>query len=147
LAAGMDEYIAKPVQLHQLFNKLEEFSLRQGRTGLLATNNIRINETGDIQLLAAPLDTTASESAPVRHQINTAIQQLIVAAENHDLTTTEEIAHQIKELSNQISAEDLKNESFKIELAIRRGNMQKAREHIVKLSGLVDRSFVQPNIS
>ncbi|HWR38097.1 MAG TPA: ATP-binding protein, partial [Patescibacteria group bacterium] len=147
LAAGMDEYIAKPVQLHQLFSKLEEFSQRQSRQGALTASNIWINETGDIQRIAPPVQAVTSESSPIWSQIITEVRQLIVAAGNHDLATTEDIAHQIKELAIKINEEELKSVAFKIELAVRRGNIQKAGEHIVQLSGLVDELFKPSNIS
>ncbi len=61
------------------------------------------------------------------------LRRLAAAADAFDSDLIEEAAHGIKEIANQIDAEDLKTAAFKTELAIRRGNVQEAREHIAKL--------------
>ena len=50
----------------------------------------------------------------------------------------EEAAHQIKELAQQNSEEAVKNAAFKVELAIRRGNLHKVNETRIQLVALLE---------
>jgi hypothetical protein len=50
-----------------------------------------------------------------------------------DLSAIETTAHKIKELFNEIDAEEMKGMAFRIELDSRRGNLQKVMEYSARL--------------
>lgn len=137
LAVGMDEYIAKPVQMDTLFQKLEEFSpARRNRSS--PAGSLRIDETGDITFRTSQKDPSEAEVAAAFGSLADFLRQMSAAAQTVDIERIEEIAHHIKELATQIDAEDLKKEAFKTELATRRGNLPEAVEHIARIQRILD---------
>lgn len=132
LAAGMDEYIAKPIQIAELYQKLEAIRPRTEQKGCLAAGNVRISETGEVTL-AAPAHCGSSADWDA---IAGLLRQLAKAADAYDGEMIEQTAHTIKEAANEIDAEKLKITAFKTELAIRRGNLPEAMEHIAQIKDI-----------
>jgi two-component system, sensor histidine kinase len=123
MSLGMDEYISKPVKMETLFSVMSKVlkseKLDKKEFGY------SINMNGDVELRAFNKDQTKLHKslASIISQIEEQIVRMQEVIINQDLRNIENIAHKIKELSNEINAEELKNKVFKIELASRRGNI------------------------
>ncbi|MBP2646221.1 MAG: arcB1 [Firmicutes bacterium] len=133
LAAGMDEYVSKPIQIPDLFRKLEALSQIRKMKGSLAADKVRISESGDIIFDSCQGGISREEAALVWEEIASWICQIVTAEEQEGMERVEIIAHELKNLANRIDAEELKNEAFKTELALRRGNVREASGHIERI--------------
>ena len=125
LSMGMDDYIAKPFQMSELFKVIEK-SLEH------ASDNVSAYE---VPLNSKPVDITevdkyimscVHEIKPVIDEISRAIYKLKLMLKDGTFPEIEEVAHDIKSLASSISADKIKNHAFRIELAVRRGNQLEA---------------------
>jgi len=136
LAAGMDEYMTKPVQMKELFEKIELFSPRDRHAEIAAIRSIQVNDNGEIVYVSAAADPLTGNSSALA-----GIESLIAAIDEtaiQDSNLMEGIAHQIKGLANEIGSDELKNAAFKAELAARRGNLSEAIKHVRHVSRLCE---------
>ncbi len=128
LAAGMDEYMAKPVQMEDLSEMLESFSPRKQSYRLATSGSVQLNESGDI-VIAPSTTNSLSADLPVLVDIES-LAASIADEVPSDMELIEGIAHKIKGLANKIGSDEMKSVAFKAELAARRGNQEEALEHI-----------------
>ena len=122
LSLGMDEYIAKPVDLDELcllLDKIAEDQDKKRQTGKPDP------ESGDIM---AEGKAGYDRVKPLLPEINQNLQLLVEAAETGNLAETEKYAHLLKNVFITIDAEKLKYSAFRVELAARRGDRKAARE-------------------
>lgn len=130
LALGMDGYLSKPIQMDELFSMLEQVS--NSKDGLVqhVPEKIELSENGEIAFVEKRPVSSQKDIEPVLDEISRLIVAINDAFENFDLEITEEKAHRIKVLSNEIDEGSLKDAAFKVELAARRGNRKEAYEYI-----------------
>lgn len=123
MSLGMDEYIPKPIKIETLFSVINKVLKSEKLDEKEFGYSININ--GNIELRAFDKNQTKLHKnlATIVSQIEEHMVRMKELIINQDLRNIEHIAHKIKELSNEISAEELKNKAFKIELASRRGNI------------------------
>jgi PAS domain S-box-containing protein len=136
LAAGMDEYMTKPVQMEELFEKIELFSPRERQAEIATIRSIQVNDNGEIVYVSAAADPLNGNSSAFSE-----IEALIAGIDEaaiQDTNLLEGIAHQIKGLANEIGSDELKNVAFKAELAARRGNLSEAIKHVRQVSRLCE---------
>lgn len=137
LAAGMDEYIAKPMQMNELFEKIEAASQKPMKSILAADPEV-LNEGSEVTSAAPPGDASGAGAEGEWDAIGDFVRKLARAAEAYDSALMEETAHSIKEVANKIEAEELKIAAFKTELAIRRDNIEEAMAYITQIRGIFD---------
>jgi CheY-like chemotaxis protein len=129
---GMDEYIAKPVSMEELFITIDK---------LVETNDLepdfsgvpRLDENGELIFFNAYDLKSLEEITPIITEIERAIYELSNVLSGSDLYEIEVTAHDLKELFNQIDVEELRGIAFKIELAARRGSLKDALESTTQL--------------
>lgn len=124
LAAGMDEYIAKPLQIDALRNKLEEVSLPQRPQNELDIQHLQFDDSGNL--------VVRREAG--KERLSLSLQRELVRLLNRaQKQEVEKCAHQMKLLAEQNGLEKLKNAAFKAELAARRGDWREVATHLVQI--------------
>lgn len=112
LAAGMDDYLAKPVRMEELYQALER----------AVEGNEVCREYSGIEVLTAK-DLFFSVDTGFLDQIKDALSQLHSALAGENLPQVEQWAHKIKDLAYQVDEITIKNLAFKIELGARKGDL------------------------
>lgn len=134
LAMGMDEYICKPIKMEQLFNIINKvLDDKQEKNQYDFMNNIKLGEDGNIIILDDKRTNFQESDIPIFNQIYEKIRELKNVIAKNDFEGIEAIAHDIKKLSDQINAEELKGKAFKIELASRRGDLKEVIENLLSI--------------
>ncbi|HWQ30671.1 MAG TPA: ATP-binding protein, partial [Negativicutes bacterium] len=126
LSMGMDGYIAKPVNIKELFSIIDELKENKNKDYPEYNERIHIGEDGELVFSHEKVENEQEALIPVMGEIDTIIMQLSEDLLEDDLNAIEEKAHKIKELFGSIDAIELKDLAFKIELAARRGNIKEA---------------------
>ncbi|MGE5423103.1 MAG: PAS domain S-box protein [Ignavibacteriales bacterium] len=109
LAAGMDEYLPKPIQIHELLRIMETLGSQRGDS---ITGHSTMFE-------AVPTDID------FREHMQSKLDQLEMAYRQCDLYGVERYANEIKEFSGEMNQATLKNMAFKILLSSRKGDYGK----------------------
>ncbi|QUH25574.1 PAS domain S-box protein [Serpentinicella alkaliphila] len=128
LSMGMDGYISKPVQMDELFRTIEKV-FDKGNNKL--PKGIRISEDGEIEFIKS-YEIKPMESKVIA-KIEEYISKLSDETVHNDFPQIEGIAHEIKNMANEIDADNIKTLAFKLELAIRRDNLTDALVFIEKI--------------
>ncbi|MDA8443182.1 MAG: PAS domain S-box protein [Peptococcaceae bacterium] len=120
LSFGMDDYVAKPINLDELFAAMD----RVGKAKKLPVyTGVKISPDGEIYFT---VPTEAKQLSrvhlPTVEKMTESINGLAAAVSENNLGAVEHIAHTIKRVANEIEDDELKSMAFKIELASRRGN-------------------------
>lgn len=133
IAQGMDGYLSKPVQQEELFHILELTILKQDNSEDNPLNNVILMDNGEVIFTNRNKRIENKQNIRILSEISITITIMEVAMENNDLMTIENTAHEIKLKSIDLDAGELKDIAFRIELAIRRGNLAEAISYIEKL--------------
>lgn len=125
LASGMDGYVAKPIDMHQLFDTIAQ----------IIQEEVVLEEKDRQELIFAPQveenHVLSDEQAGiVFEQIRKEVEALEQGAKEEKLEMMERLAHEIKSKASQIDRNYIKDIAFKIELAARRGNMDDAVKEV-----------------
>jgi len=138
LALGMDDYVAKPVNLTALFEAIER--------------TMASVEDQDISRLIAAVTTPQKSDHslnqdmwPVIRAIMSQMKQFLAVIADNNLPGVEVVANNIKSLAAKISLDSTKSLAFRVALAARRGNwsevvalfreLEKDLENLQKLIG------------
>jgi len=124
---GMDAYVSKPIQMDELFYILEELTTK---TSYDTPDNVRLTENGEILFTFDQPKWLINQNVSALKEIETKVKQLAMEAEWNNISGVEKIASEIKRISNNIDAIDIKDTAFKIELAVRRGNISEVKNYI-----------------
>jgi len=125
LSLGMDGYVAKPINRRELIENINRLIIYTNTS----TKSIldKLNENfADVTID----DKIISQSIT---EISDQIFRLKSAIRTNSISTIESTAHLIKGLSSRINAIIVKDQAFKIELAIRRGNLKEVKLIFIKL--------------
>lgn len=134
LSNGMDDYISKPIQMEKLFYIIDIVSNKAGKQAEMVLNSIpKIDSSGNIIFVDSAKKISKEELVIVLDKIENRIGLLEEAIKYNDLSKIEVIAHEIKNISNEIDAEQLKNAAFKIELSTRRGSLSQTIKNIAHM--------------
>ncbi len=136
LAAGMDDYIAKPIQVENLINAIEKTIAQKSVKINLDQIAIIVNEDGDYELREKERLDDQMLDADKLAALKEAILALNGRVEKNDFQKIESHANQIKQLATRFEVEALKTAAFKIELEARRGNFQETGEKLRDLNAL-----------
>lgn len=126
LSIGMDAYLSKPIDMKQLYLTIEEIYAKHKPKNMTGSVNVYIDNNGEITFkpfIAAPANSVSEQFL---NEIGKKITLLDQAIKEENLMLMEEVAHNIKVFSGDCELLDLKDSSFKIELAARRGNFDEA---------------------
>lgn len=126
MSMGMDGYIAKPVNINELFSIIDGLKENKNKDYPEFNERIHIGEDGELVFSNEAGKNEQETLIPVICEIDTIIKQLSKDMLDDDVNAIEEKAHKIKELFGSIDATELKDRAFKIELAARRGNIKEA---------------------
>lgn len=135
LAKGMDEYICKPIKMEQLFNKINQVVSNNNKVKKQHNimSNIKLAKDGSIIIQEEKEMEFQESDIHIFNEIYEKIKQLKTVIAKNDFSGIEKIAHNIKKLSNEINAEELKSKAFKIELASRRGDLKEVIENLLSI--------------
>ncbi|MDF2593355.1 MAG: sensor hybrid histidine kinase, partial [Clostridia bacterium] len=131
IAMGMDDYIAKPVRLEEIFYKLEKIAVPLRRQN--DVENISINDAGEIVFIDNSKIIITEETIDKIQLISDSIEALGQAIFTKDIKQIEKMSNQIKKLSDFINAFELKSSAFKVELAARRGNVEQILNQVEQM--------------
>lgn len=124
LNLGMDEYLAKPIQIDDLFQVIDKTTSNCEK--VLDISRIDLDTEGNIVFVYDNTPGYSEMNHSLIAEIEENMGQLQFSLENSNLDFTERLAHYIKNLCNQMGADDLKSSAFQVELAVRRGNLKHA---------------------
>lgn len=127
LEKGMDEYVAKPIKVDELFIAMNKcLSLKKDEE--LEDVSIYIDNYGEVVIKQNEEKAVTESETLLMDELNSLIENLSSTIKKEDLDSIEILAHRIKILANELGVEELKTICFKIELSARRGNLEEAIE-------------------
>jgi len=130
---GMDEYIAKPFHYTELFDIIEKLLDRFGDNQRSIQHVATKEEADTVSELQDFLRDYAQEVKTVLDKITKNSQVLNRQIGEGKLAEVEGLAQEIKTLAALISADRIKASAFRIQLAIRRGDLLEAGELCAEL--------------
>ena len=116
LSLGMDDYVAKPIQMEELYRTIDRLMNR--RKDGKEDSDIMITDVGIVYPTGKKDETEPEEILFSKLVIKMDEMEMAINANN--VMALEAIANAVKELCNQLEAEELKSTAFRIELAARR---------------------------
>ncbi len=119
LAMGMDSYLAKPIDINDLMKKIG--SVGQNRQEF--PDKVELGDHGEIIFTSKSENKDTEHYTSVMQEIEHCIKELDDHFESMQYEAIESIANRLKNLCNQIEADELKFCAFKIELARRKNNI------------------------
>ena len=125
MAHGMDEYIAKPINLRALHKKIEQVtiqSLVEKNSASLEMDTLWISEDGTIHFHQDEIEENDLQEYSIDEveQLIGKLKEMVIA---EDFQSIERLAHQLKERFSNMGAVEMKTLAFKIELAARRSHL------------------------
>jgi len=133
LSKGMDEYISKPIVIGQLLDALNRVSNINKETEFLI-KGVRVNEQGEVVFSEDNQYVFDQNKLYLLQEISDSIENLIDFLDSGDLAIIQIIAKKIKNYFIEIEADALKNSTFRIELAARRGNLEETVANAMQLA-------------
>ncbi len=141
LAAGMDDYISKPVDMLTLFQTIGRLTATSGKTGSTKSAEDATSVTALQEALARFNGDTRDMSAYVemfRSEIPPMIQRMDRALSAPDLPSAAQTAHTLVNALGIIQSPAAVRTARKLENALRTGNLTEARALAHDLSGRID---------
>jgi HPt (histidine-containing phosphotransfer) domain-containing protein len=150
LAAGMDDYMSKPVkpdrlrEMLELYCETEKASAEEaGRhTQTQATTEVPLHDVLNVNELLRRLDNDLELAAELTEifleDTPGQIARLTDALDNDDATTAERLAHSIKGASASVGAEQLRDVGLAMEKACREGDLRAAAARLPLLNERFD---------
>lgn len=146
ISLGMDDYIAKPIQISSFLSVLEKttqaiVNYNSASASFKDETTSRVDEN---EIDRFRIEYRKNIEATLKDMENY-IKKLQYSLEQNDLSDIENNAHAIKNMASEISAVAVKNAVFKLELATRRGNLTEASLHFdsVKEEFLKHKSMIK----
>jgi PAS domain S-box-containing protein len=128
LAMGMDEYISKPIQMEELFSVIDR--MLKLKSGIDDINGFQVGDNGDISIIY----NRNLEQIPISHEFIRTIGDILVNLKSSwgkaDFEMCEKFAHEIKILCSEMGIDDLKDTAFRLELSLRRNDVDRAEESL-----------------
>lgn len=125
MSAGMNEYISKPINIREFYEKIEQVGRKRGT-----------HKTDE--LLDRVLGKSDDMSKIVTSVYMTPLYDIKLFIDKNDAEMVEKTSHRIKELFEKDGAVRLKRLAMKMELAARRQNLQEAIVYYSEILKLMD---------
>lgn len=122
ISMGMDDYIAKPVKMKELFSTIEKMFFKNIDTN----KKVVLNSRGEVEFVDKQQVANENKLYSQIEEISIKVKKLMSALKNSNFEEIEGLAHSIKNICNAIDNEDIKDIAFKIELAARREDIERA---------------------
>lgn len=129
LSMGMDEYIAKPIKMEELLYTVDSVYKASSHGGMQLSGDEAIKKIHESACKGKDNKANIEDRNLILSQISAYINELDSLVYEEDLSAIENIAHKIKNLFNEVDADELKCTAFKIELAARRSSLDEAKEY------------------
>lgn len=130
IAAGMDDYVSKPIKMNELIETMNKYLTKQeaqAKPGAVKKSapdkeeEIRLEQNAD-KVAAEDMFSLFLSKVPKY------MEQLAEAIEAGDMNRIERFAHIIKVMAYDNGIETVKNKAFKMELAARRNSLKDVKE-------------------
>lgn len=133
-ASGMDGYLSKPLDRYQMQLLLKEYlgDRQKPETSQLETMISSFYQP-EQQMTTIGLAGPLTINKKIKWEINQKIDSLKLLLEQENLILMEVIAHQLKEIFEQMNAAELKSLVFKMELEIRKDRVEKVTEYLKRI--------------
>lgn len=125
LSMGMDDYISKPISIPTLLKAIKDSKFNKAASGDL---NFSIDEKGNIIIKDIDKENISTDEKHILDMISQYICRVHRAIEDEDIVQIELFSHKIKTACGKIDADKIKSLAFKMELAARRGSIEKAAD-------------------
>lgn len=123
MSIGMDDYVAKPIKMGELFTKIEKIFFKN------INKKIVLNDSGEIQFVNKTKPVYEEKLDPKAKEIFIKLEKLTQVLTSSNFEKIEKVAHDIKDMCNDIDNQDMKDMAFRIELAARREDVEKVNEY------------------
>jgi PAS domain S-box-containing protein len=133
LSLGMDEYLPKPIQVDELLHTLDKVNELKRQAVSDIDKKAIIKDNGDVIFIDKKVEKPKKELFPLVYRIEDIVNKFGDLNIGSDLSNFEDLAQKVKELSNQIDAEELKKVAFKIQLAARRGDLRQVINCVLQI--------------
>lgn len=130
ISQGMDGYVAKPINVEELFSIIDKSMAPNKDKEDLSQVGVCIDENGEIALKHRVAQVDISKDPKKLKELSDAITELNDYLSKGGFDLIESLADQIKELANKMDIEELKIVAFKIQLDARRGDFEKVPEKL-----------------
>jgi PAS domain S-box-containing protein len=140
IAAGMDEYIAKPIQMEDLFARIAQLTKFPLQIGNGRRKALKLTADGEITTDPQP----SNKDADVMSSIEEIIRKMSYSS---DVGLLEQLAHTIKDVANKNGLDGIKSIAFKAELAARRENLKEVSAHVghlIKICSTYQKTGILP---
>jgi PAS domain S-box-containing protein len=134
-ASGMDSYLSKPVDRHQMQVFLNEYLGKNNTPELVMIRDRmeRYQLTMDKNLHQ---ESSVAIDGKTKIEINHKLKKLKTFALDRNFAMMEIVAHQLKQLFEEINVDGLKNLVFKLELDIRKDELESIPDHLKRIEEL-----------
>ena len=119
LTMGMDDYIAKPIDMLKLYEKIEQMA-----------DNTGVCDRHEQALVNKRIECANSVSEMV--EIDKCLQEVRSLVKKKHFLAVEPVTHRLKQLCHKLELDKLKYRAFKIELCFRRNEIEKVQDHLAK---------------
>ena len=131
LAIGMDEYVPKPIKMDELFYTIEKvmFHSKGNNTEI----EVKITDHGILVHTGQNEFVEHARYHTILQEVSIRMGEMEQALSTNDIMIIEKYAKVVKELFNELDADDLKSSAFRIELSARRGNLEEVVRNFAQL--------------
>lgn len=123
ISIGMDDYVAKPIKMNELFGAIEKIFFKN------ISKKVVLNNSGEIEFVDKIQAVKEEKLNSKVKDISIKLEKLVQTLGSSNFEEIENVSHDIKNMCNDIDNQDMKDVAFKIELAARREDVEKANEY------------------
>lgn len=135
LAMGMDGYVAKPIEMNELFKVLE--NVVSNKNIFYVPDKVSISDNGRVLFMSD--NNINNYSIEFAQELEETVIRMELAIDNDDLMIIENLAHDIKIKSGELDITLIKDKAFRIELAARRGKLEEVVIYIEDLKHMMNK--------
>lgn len=138
LSAGIDEYIAKPFQMQQLFDVIDKVTSSLSFDSI-PYSSYKVNNNGNFVLPTSAYVHIKNEDLVILDELRACIYRLASLCNGDNLLLIENEAHEVKVLANKIGIDSIKGLAFRLELAARKFDIKAMEPLVIKINNEFER--------